>query len=470
MAKHLFSQALEQLEVDKLHDQEVETEAKGEFDSLYEGIKQEVEQKKAQADNTDTDEESLDATPETDPNADADATDDTEVESPEASETENVDSEDAATSLESFVQYHTQSFKYSVAQEEVFTKENMMGGARYVGGKVLDGLGYLKDIGFEYGPVLLKHVYKGVLFAMNKTVKAVVQGTVSITNYTKRRINSYKNIKTRIAALREAIELIEEPKDSDLGLFTNEIVINQLKIGSNYDIHSNVKIAQRFFEAYFSSFEKNVTGNVNATRNLVNAVLHEQVIVPSNIVTEKFSMNGLVKHTLSGYKSKSNEIEAYSYSYMLPGDVTFIAWLPKLNLRSREAVASAYSGSKIFLGMNIEASKVKDGIDYLSISDIKQYLDTLDSICDYGINLEKSFDRVVRLRNSIRGTLNVYMRFLLKAQNKVSIENSMSDYIALKVAYLDRTHIAGALYVNDYMARVLTSSLTYLKDAVKANS
>lgn len=459
MAKKLFSPAMEELEVEKLHTQQEQAEKSGEFDQLYQGIKQEVEQKAKVVENEESEEVPTDATP----------TSDEAVEDPDVENTEAVDGEDTDVALESFLKYHGEFLAISLATEDVFTKDNFIAAAKYVGGKTVDGLGYLKDIGFEYGPVLLKHVYKGVLFALNKTVKAVVQGSVSISAYVKRRINSYENIKANVESLREAVKLLED-KELEGVKYTNDVVINQLKIGGNYDFLNNTKVAQKFFESFFSTFERNVKANVLMTRNLVNAVVHEQVVQPSDIVTEKFVMNGLVKREVNGYRVDNESVDGYTYNYVLPGDIAFIAWLPKRNLTSHEAVAAAYNGSKIFLGMNIHSTVVKEAVDYPTLQEINTYLDTLTEICDYGIGLNKVYSDVLRTRNATRGFLNSYMRFLLKAQNKISIRDSMADFIAMKVAYTDRAYIAGAMYTNDYMVRVLTNSLSYLKDAVKARS
>lgn len=468
MAKKLFSPAMEELEVDKLHTQQEQAEKSGQFDQLYQGIKKDMELKEKAAENAEGDEESTtDDTSTEEPSPENDAAE--PVEDPDVENTEAVDGDDTGAALESFLKYHYEAQAISIAQEEVFTKENVLTAGKYLGGKAVDGLKYLKDIGFEYGPVVLKHVYKGVLFALNKTVKAIVQGSVSISTYVKRRINSYENIKSNIESLREAVKLLED-KELDGVKYTNDVVINQLKIGGNYDFLSNVKVAQKFFESFFSSFDRNVKSNVIATRNLVNAVVHEQAVQPTNLVVEKFVMNGLTRREVNGYQTDNRSVESYTYNYVLPGDVAFIAWLPKRNLTSHEAVVAAYNGSKIFLGMNIHTAVVKEAVDYPSISEINKYLDTLTAICDYGIGLDKVYTDVLRTRNATRGILNSYMRFLLKAQNKISISDSMADFIALKVAYTDRAYIAGGMYANDYMVRVLTNSLSYLKDAVKAYS
>lgn len=470
MAKKLFSPAMEELEVDKLHTQQEQAEKSGQFDQLYQGIKKDMELKEKAAENSEgEDEETGDSVP--DETSNETPTDDSSepVEDPEVEKTEEVDGDDTSAALESFLKYHGEAQAISIAQEDVFTKENVLTAGKYLGGKAVDGLKYLKDIGFEYGPVVLKHVYKGVLFALNKTVKAIVQGSVSISTYVKRRINSYENIKSNIESLREAVKLLED-KELDGVKYTNDVVINQLKIGGNYDFLSNVKIAQKFFESFFSSFDRNVKSNVIATRNLINAVVHEQAVQPTNLVVEKFVMDGLTRREVNGYQTDNASVESYTYNYVLPGDVAFIAWLPKRNLTSHEAVVAAYNGSKIFLGMNVHTAVVKEAVDYPSISEINNYLDTLTAICDYGIGLDKVYSDVLRTRNATRGILNSYMRFLLKAQNKISIRDSMVDFIALKVAYTDRAYIAGGMYTNDYMVRVLTNSLSYLKDAVKAYS
>ena len=124
----------------------------------------------------------------------------------------------------------------------------------------------------------------------------------------------------------------------------------------------------------------------------------------------------------------------------------------------------------MMLGVNTHASTLKEGVKHLTLSEIKDLVSTLESICDYGVELDKSYKAVIKARNGVRGLLNVYMRFLLTSKRKVSIRDSLADFIAVKVAYMDRTHIAGSMYVNDYMVRVVSASLSYLKEAIKVYS
>ena len=163
--------------------------------------------------------------------------------------------------------------------------------SNYVGNKALSGLNYLKDIGFEYGPVLLKHVYKGVLYALNKTVRAIVQGSVSMTKYVDKKIHSYENMRTDLEKIKETLELLDDKKITTE--YTNEVVINQLKVGNNYNFKDSAKVAQKFFEDFFNGFEKNVRGNIGVTRNIVASVIHDQAVQPTQLTYERFNFSNL---------------------------------------------------------------------------------------------------------------------------------------------------------------------------------
>lgn len=452
--KRLFV-ATEELEVEKLHREHVEAEKKGEFDVLYQGVKEDIAAKEA----SQTSEEETD-TP-------LEGEDDTSTESPEASNTDDVDTDDAAIAAESFLRHHLDPTAFAIAIESGYadTSSTIAG---YVGDKALSGLTYLKNIGFEYGPVLLKHVYKGVLYAMNKTVRAVVQGGLSTAKYIDKKIHSYTNLKADLLKVKETLDLLEDKKIETE--FSKEVVINQLKIGNNLNFKASVDVAQKFFENFFDGFEKNVRSNIAVTRNIVNTVIHEQTVQPTLLTYERFDFANFVRKHVDGYIPASSCVESYSYQFVLPGDLIFVGWLPKRGLTEHDDIIEALNNSKLILGVNTHANVSRDSVEYHSLADLKSMVDTLIKICDYGIELEKTYDNVLKNRNAIRGVLNVYMRFLLTAKRKVSIRDSLADFIALKVASIDRTHIAGSMYVNDYMVRVVTASLSYLREAVKVYS
>lgn len=456
MAKKLFSIAREELEVNKLQRLRDDAEQNGEFDVLYQGIKEDIEAKDTDQSNEEGKEQPLEGE------------EDVSTDTSDATGIDEVDTEEASVAAESFLRYHQESYTYSVSQEAQFNETYASTFGRYVGNKTLSGLDYLKNIGFEYGPVLIKHVFKGVLYALNKTVRAIVQGSVSMAKYVDKKIHSYENMQADLKKIRDTLELLDDKKIETE--FTKEVIINQLKIGNNFNFKESVQIAKTFFEAFFNGFEKNVRGNIAVTRNIVSSVIHEQAVQPTQVIVDRFNFNNFIRRNVDGYIPISDNVDTYAYQYVLPGDLIFIGWLPKHNLTDHESIVNALNSSKMMLGVNTQASAVKDGVKHLTLREIKDMVKTLEAICAYGIELEKSYRSVIKTRNSVRGILNVYMRFLLTSRDKISIRDSLADFIALKVAYMDRTHIAGSMYVNDYMVRIVSASLSYLKEAIKVYS
>lgn len=447
MAKKLFS-AIEELEVDKLHRETIDANRSGEFDTIYQNVKQNIEAKDEAEVENETD-ETPDAGNTTEDAIDAGA--------------EDVNTDDVNVATESFLQHYRRT-NVSIAQESEMLRN--VGG--YIGDKSLSGLVYLKDIGFQYGPVLAQHIYKGVLKTLNMAVKGIVQGTVSISNYIKKKINSYKNLKADLDDIEATLKMLEDNEVE--AKFTKPTIINQLKIGNNYDFNANIQTADKFFRAFFNGFDSNVRGNIAVTRNIVDSVIKHRTVPPSKITYDKFSFTNFVRRNVDGYVPESSNVDTYSYQYVLPGDMVFAAWIPKPNLPEHDLLVDAFNNSKMFIGVNAEHVKVQDEVEMLSLDDLKAMVTTLKSICDYGIQLDKSYDKVIKDRNSLRSVLNIYTRFLMTSQKRVSVKESLADLIMLKLAYVDRTYIAGSMYINDYMNRLVTVSLSYLKEAIKIYS
>lgn len=443
----------EELEVDKVYR---EDQAVGnEFDELYKEIKKDKTEQSSEGEPSD------------------DVASDNEDESLEnAINNETSDDQTETNSdiaLESILIDHRDAFNTYLAQEDLF--EDKTGSIpSYLGEKTLEGLGFLKRMGFTYGPILLKHVYKGILFALEKTLRALFKGSVSLVKYIKKRVYSYSNFKEKIQSARDVIKLLSDDKDISKSFFTNEVVIQKLLIGNSSNFLKNTVVFKDYFTGYFSIFSRKVDNHITGVNRLIENIISTNGNYSSEYYPSENLIPGLSEGLVSGFRPTSTEVNTFASNQLLPGNIKVIAFLPKPNLRKREEIVSSLAESKIFLGVDVKQVIAKKQVNFLSKRDLLSYLDILEEICDCGIGLEKTYISIAQKRNGVSSHLKSYMKFIYNLRDKISIHNSMADLISLEVQYLDKTYITSSLQIQDYSVEVLSASLSFIKENIEALS
>ena len=479
--RRLFSALESQLNVDRVYNENRNKNETGIFDNLYQGIQTRIEEDKAKAKPEDSmdmgDETSVDApdasTSETDDassNTESEVTDNTDPDNTETKDekdptpSSNQDPDKDDVGLESFLNNHV------LALEEFVSLENDFYSSHHYTSKLVDAFKRVKDIGFKYGPILLKHVYKGVVGALNLVFKTLVNSTVLISKLSAQYRHSYEDHKERIAELKKAVELINEglvdPPDNN-DRYGNGVIIKKLASRNSVDFLSLANEVLKFNTVVFDFSMKEMTNNVNGTLALIQMAMSSNVKAPSGLMTESTAMPGLVSKRIPGYDFSDAYVESYVHNVVLPGNILFIGHFPKKALTSREDILEAYKDAKVFMGYDEEHSISDESVEYLGIEDISNYLNILDQLCDIGLKENEKLDRILKIKRNIKIKLSLYLKYLAAAKEKVSIEDSLAEYIGLKIKYFDNVYIKGSNAVYEYNTHYIANSLTYLTACLK---
>lgn len=495
----------EMLEVDKLHHAKELAQANPEYDSLYEQTKKNLEDK-AKQDNGDssdggfgddtsdagdqpdenqdtTDQPTEDPPPEEEPASEDPPADDTEAKPEDPPKEEKPkqedppkEEEDSSAALEAIVNNHMVGIAALLGQERVVMEGEYVDRALSALG---DGAIYLKDLGVEYGPIALKHVFKGVLYAMERIAKAMVEGARFLYKYIDTRMKSYKSFKERIKGVQSLLESVKASKEKETAenqeskapmLFENEAVLRSLSISGNTDFLANVQVTEAFMKDYFGDLGKKVQTNIRTTFHLIDSVMKAHVSNPEQYMYDDVTFKGLTSKTIGEYKVESEYCDSLVYQKVLPGDVAFMAFVPKKGLRDSRQVKDAYSNSKMFLGFVGDMESEVKPAPIATLEQVEQYLNVLNEICDVGLSHAVLFGTIQKQRKSLEQTLESYFNFLTSSKEKISIRDSLVEYVSLKSAFLDRTYITGAVAIQDFVVRILTHSLSYCKDSIRKNS
>ena len=449
---------LETLEVDKVFNED-----RGDFDAMYENTRraldEEAEQRRReQGDETESEEDApVEAPEEEDTRGEGDGTEEPGMEAL------------GTLSLESALLLHQQSRDTMIATEDIFTKDNFVAAAGWAGQKAKQAGGYGLDLAKQYGPVLLKHVYKGIVYAVQKSLKGLVVGTEFMVKKVHDYLTSYERFENQIQEAKKTIQLLKEKqeKEKDPGQCTDANIIDLLSIKGSANLVNNLKTAQRFFDAYQKQFVEHTKQHVVLTNKLINGVIHEQTAAPSSYMVEDISFDGFVPHVHPSYRPGSDLVESYAYRNILPGDLCFLGFIPKKGLKDKADIAEAYRNSRMFFGLNFETKESVNSIPLLGLNELDQFLDILLAICESGKVVKSDFETVARYRQGIQWQLKGYMRYLLQAKEKISIQESMAEYIGIKTQLLDKVFVAGSVSIHDYMVRLLSASMSFVKASIE---
>lgn len=490
-----------QLEIQTLVEAEEQANKSGEFDSLYQGIKQDKDvadkkatepEESADAGSGDVpdaggDDEAVadDAAPDDaaepaqgDEPADAEESDnadkdeDSDGAKPEDAEEESAQEEDKELKA---AQEELKNLTYLSVANEGFSNvemgQSVMSGAASAASFLYNNLKHvakaLAELGITYGPGIAKNVYKGFLYAFCKLVTFSYSSTTVVAKYLDRRINSFASIKENIDTLRKALEMLKEKEtqnDVSSAGYTNQKVIDSLKAGDSVDLNANMDVLTQFLTTAITDLGTHFKDDIGAVRHIMSNYGSPSFKVPGNFLTVSPTLMGMGPSDVKGYEFDSELIQSFAYKDILPTNVKFIAHLPRHNLGNLNDFTHAYNKSKMFIGMDTASFKDVNSIHYMTLDNLAVFLDKLDHLCTACISHQALYESINRVKSSAKFGLKNYFISIAKSANKVSVNDSMVEYIYLKSMFVDKVYLSAAMDIHDYSAKVMTAALAYVKD------
>ncbi len=446
MSKHFFT-GLEELEVEKVYNEEKTYMNDSNTDDLEKIVKQNIEDTK----------EDKDIEPNTDePAADSD---------PDLSEAmENYyESIHISMSLENT----------SIAIEEIpefiktgasATGELMKEGAMSAGKGLLAGAVYLKDLGVQYGPDIIKAIGKAALYTIEMILKGLFKGTKALINMSEKSIHSYKSFDSKAEKLKESIAALKKANKTKVttgNKYTKETIIKHLIIDHKVKPIESIKVYQFFVRDYLMRSSRKIEEVIAGIRILIGKTSYEGYKQPTKYMGEKEASSGLVKKEVSGYEPDSEFVDSYVYPHTLPGNTLLLAYLPKSELTDMEEVYEAYTNSQIFLGKNMKTMSSIPPTEYGTLEEINSLLGEIQLLCKLGMQYAATFKHIEKQRNSIKYSLKGLIDLLLKKKDKHKIDSRMTEAISLKAMFIDKCYIGSMIDVEDYTRLVIRSYIDY---------
>lgn len=479
----------EELAIDKLYEAELTANKTGEDAVLYDNLKKDKDAKNQEAPTDDiggSGDDVSNPTDNSDPPVEADPVEDTgdsdppaEDPPPEDPKPEEEPKEDkpkpdvkkeeddpkAEKPEEGSEEPAQEEYKHFTYATEDFASAMVSTGEHFKAAVVALGV-----LGITYGPGIAKSVYKGVTYAFSKLAKLLYVSSTSLNKYMARRVNSFENLKADIATLQKAAGLISEKEEQvDLGdhAFTNQKVINALKIQDNVDVTANIVTLQKFVSTLINDLGRQIVNDNAAIKHIIS---YSQMGVKKPVATllgsKPFSAN-LVKGTVPGYAVDDQYTESYKYNEPLPSDVVLMAMLPKEGLTELEDFAKAYSNAGIVLGVDATTFKEVVSIDYMTNDTLTGFLTELDKLCDICIAHQTLYENIKRDKAVLRFSFKQYFERIARSTEKVPLKDSLVDCVYLRTMYIDKVYLVAAMDAHDYSARIITYGLSYVRDNLR---
>lgn len=440
----------DQLEIEKLREQEKASYLKGEAGILYDTIKTDQETERKNKEKEDPEEGSpVSDTPDADVTGEADSPAESEEDMPAMEEIRNLSYRPVA---------ELRGHVVALENEEILTDS-------------VDGAKSMMAIGIQNVGKALSGLYKGVTYVAGKLIKLLFVSSNMLAKYIDRRVNSFENLKSSIQEFRKAVELVksseEKAEGSDDVQYTNVKVINSLKIGESVDFAENVRRLKTFTTSIVHGIDRQVINDISGIKHLIAMSENGTVKIPQSLMNVRPVGTEFQEGSLVGYPESGEFNQTYKYNEVLPSDVVLMATLPKPNLTDIDSLAKAYNGSSLTLGFDSSSFKELPSVNYMTADGLAEFLDSLEELCDACIAHQALYEKIARVKSTMKFTFKSYLTSLSSSPTKVSLKNSLIEYVYLKSVFVDKVYLVGAMDIHDYSSKVISFGLSFVKDNLK---
>lgn len=437
------------------------------------------------SDETDTDQKDKDVSDQKDKPDDTATIKDNKEESKTDKETnseENKPAQEDLKNLYTFIDKNVSlegetldSIKQFAGDTAVYAGSKVMQGASAVGrfalDKSIDLAKYLGYLGITYGPIALRNMYKGLLYVLFNVVKGLFVSIIALNKFIDKRINNFKNINKKILNLNKLIELKQQEgsdmKINDTVFFHNSNIINKIKIGKSVDLSANITIANKFLNKVIKELDTGINNEHNMINKLIAMYNTGNSEIPFSLM-QAMAINLPYKHgIIKGYEINEELLTSQYYSDVLPGDLIFIVTLPKKDINDLDELKAGYKLSNMFFGLNTEGYETVEKIDYMNLQELKGLLDNLKMLVNTCLMHEQHFNNIKKQKLKLRYNFKRYYEHLITSKDKVSLKESMAEFVQLKSHLIDSVYLTAAMNINDYSISLINSYLNFIEKNIK---
>jgi len=315
---------------------------------------------------------------------------------------------------------------------------------------------------------LTKLVFKGVLYIFGRLGYAMAVSMTALEQTIRRQKESFSRLEDRIAEARKALEAVEVPEGDLTGDFGNVKVLNRLKIKGEVNLLQSLPQATAFVNQTFDGISKSVRADLQSIRYLIELFKDGTISNAPKAMVISTHIPGLVEGTVAGYDQYDETVTPFRLNRTLPGDIVLAGFFPRQDLEDISLTAKAYNNSMLFLAIDKEDYQEVLTTPFLSKEDLSKILDLLEELREAGVKHQVFYEDLKDQKLKLRYVYHRYFEDITKKQKKVSISDSLAEYVYLRNNFIDRVYLPGAMDTHTYIVRLITSTLTFVEKNLKA--
>ena len=485
-----FKISSEDSEVDKVYDEEHSSNDSSNSNELSAKVKALIDENKEKEENPEEEQAADDVQvidSEDDPSPDGDpeeVTDEEDSESDEQADTDDsddtagdeADEEDSGDELNAASEMIMESYQIILAAKSMtespevrISKEGFAEIGTSLKETSLQAAAYLKDAGIEYGPKLFKLLGKTIVFALGMTLKGLHKSSKALANAINDSRNSYLKLGQRLKNIEASLALLKEQsidKTQSGAFYSKESVIHDVTTGSQFKPQATLVSYKTFLKNYIGKNTDRAEKTYYGLRQLFGRVSLSEVSDIVSLMQENAASQGLVAGNIPGYKAINDDVEVYHYPQSLPGNLFFMAYLPKKDLQTPEEVYNAYHTSRYFVGVNLNQVKGFGKVPYLSVSEIDAMLKELGSIHKWGEDYLGNLKVLTSYKKLIEYNLKAMAQKLAARITASKQEVQAIEFINLKIYFFQKCFIRDMVDIERTNRRILLSYVRYMEASV----
>lgn len=464
----------EELEVDKVAQQEEKDESASSSASLLRQVKTLIDESKQNKDDTAVDEQKKEDEEqlEDDQSANIEETgnepEDTDEDSENMTNAEGgedtlgVGSESIIESVEIFMALE-ENVDLMVAHSRIdnvnYTQEDWR--------TLLEKSGaFLKNVGVPVSTFLIKKIGAGLVAASTMAAKGVYYSFKALAKAVDQSVNSYRRLHKKIDSIEQSLKLIEEEsieKVTNGLMYEKQSVVNSIFSGTRFNPAESLKNYNLFVKNYVQNNTGQLRVEVNRINGLLGQIMTSRINNPQQLMRTNDFSKGLVRKDLAGYAPPNDLLDTYVSEILLPGNVRYACYLPKEDIETVEDFYLAYKHTDFFFAKEFVNFTGFSKVPYATTKEVKEMLGLIKEAVQQGETQLKTLASMLSLKNSLNAKIKAALTY---AQAKVTQEKSVLtvlQFFNLKLYLIKEGFVRTNIEVELQNRKILFSYVRYLE-------
>lgn len=334
----------------------------------------------------------------------------------------------------------------------------------------------LKDLSFQYGPIVFSRLKSGVMYLLVRLLKSFMKMRVALANAYQQKKNSFSKYQKRVSRLRETLVTMSqvELQLTQPEPFRDEELFKWFFAHGKPSPLEALKAIDSLMDVVVEEIDQGIQHELEITKRLIELTnrgvrsdLYPYMEVKG--ITARFA-----KQRVDGYDHNDELIDNYVFNQSLPAYTLLMFGLPKKEVikaastsDSLDNVIKAYQDSYVILGINPSIPKTVPMINYMDSKSLLKLLDGLEAICQKGLRHVEFYKNIEKKALGLKTNYQHYFAWLTADNQAKSLQESLAELIYLKQSFATKVYLPGALDIHDYVGLYLNTMLRYIESNIK---